>query len=181
MAKIDRLLLSFLGVLIAHELAYLVSAFAGYDNSIAHGHLKTAWLMGSASLLGLVARSLLRSLRRRKFQPANTASLASSIAAGYFVVEQIERLADGYSLATVLSEPVFWFGIAAAPLVAALLTRSLATLDHVAFCLVQPRRTYSRSNRVGFELGATSVFSLSTVFLSSSISLRGPPVKLSFR
>lgn len=181
MAQIDRLLLTFLGVLIAHEIAYLTSSLAGYENSIAHGHLRTAWLLGSASLLGLVARAVVKSLRRRDFAPGNPAVLAGSIAAGYFVVEQIERLADGYSALTLLGEPVFWLGLAVAPLVSVLLTRSLATVEAVAIKLVGNPEPQFEPRPATCSLATTSVQTLSPVLLSSSVGLRGPPCGLSFR
>lgn len=181
MAQIDRLLLTFLGVLIAHEVAYLTSALAGYENSIAHGHLRTAWLIGSASLLSLVARALLTSLRRRNFAPGNPALLAGSIAGGYFVVETVERLVDGYSVATLFGEPVFWLGLAVAPLVAVLLSRSLESLEALATKLVGERHDRIEAQPATCSLAATSVPSFSTVLLSSSVSLRGPPSGLSFQ
>ena len=64
MARIDRALLTILGVLITHEGSYLASSFAGYEDSVTHGHLKTAWLFGSVAALAALTRAVGRSLRR---------------------------------------------------------------------------------------------------------------------
>ncbi len=181
MAMLDRSLLAFLGVLIAHEVAYLTSSIAGYGNSVAHGHLKTAWLVGSVALLAVATRAVVTSLRRRRHHVGQPTQLAALIATGYVSLEQLERLADGYSLTTLFSEPVFWIGIAAAPLIAVLLTRALRTVELVAARLIDSRDDCPVSAVVPQTLGATSVRTLSTLLRSSVVSLRGPPVGFDLR
>ncbi len=179
MARIDRSLLVFLGVLIAHEVAYLTSSVLGYENSVTHGHLKTAWLLGSVALLGVLARSVLRSLRRRHHTPGNPATLSALIAGGYVVVEQAERLVDGYSALTLFSEPVFWLGIAAAPLVAGVLVRSLESVAAATARLVGEALADPEPISPTCTLRSTSLRLRTTIFLSSGVSRRGPPVSLS--
>lgn len=176
MRRVDSGLLAILGVLIAHEIAYLTSAAVGYETSIAHGHLKTAWLVGSVALLALVSRAIVTSLRRRRHDGGNVLHLAGSIAGGYFLMEQFERAIDGYGAFDIFSEPVFWFGLAAAPLVAAALSWSLRSVEQAVSRFIDTS-TPDAHSLVEFActLCITSLTPRPSPALSSVVSRRGPP------
>ena len=177
MARVDSGLLTFLGVLIAHEAAYLASAAVGYESSVAHGHLKVAWLLGTLAVLGLVAKSIIRSLRRRNYEPGNVLHLAGAISGGYFVMEQFERALDGYAATALFSEPVFWLGLAVAPLVAAALSWSLRSLPAAVGKFIDSQRApIPEATGLSCSLGATSLAFYPTTTLSSMVSRRGPPL-----
>lgn len=181
MARIDRALLAFFGVLVAHEVAYLSSSLAGYDNSIAHGHLQTAWLLGSVGLLAVLGRSLVTSLRRRNHVPDNPVLLAATIGGGYFALEFLERLADGLNPSTLFTEPVFWLGMAVAPLVALLLAFSLRTFATLTSQLLHRLNDGDEPRPAVCSLAATSTHFTCTDSLLSVVSRRGPPFDLNFR
>ena len=176
MARIDRALLTILGVLITHEGAYLASSFAGYENAVSHGHFKTAWLLGSVAALAALTRAVVKSLRRRNHEPGNPIALAAWIGSGYALLEQIERLADGYGALTLFSEPVLWLGLALAPLVALFLARSLHTVEEIAGRLTPSELVPCAVRCVISTLGASPQLAFSPVRLSSSVTERGPPV-----
>ena len=177
MARIDSAILAFLGVLLAHEIAYLTSSIAGFDTSVSHGHLRIAWLAGSLSLLSLLARSVIKSLRRRSHDGGNMVHLAGFIGFGYTLLEQFERALDGYGAASLFIEPVFWFGLAAAPLVALVLSWSLRSLEEAVAKLLEPDalKELSTPCRQG-ALGVTSLLYPCTPALSTVVSRRGPPL-----
>ena len=130
MRQLDSLLLAGVGVLIVHQSAYAMTALAGTESSVAHGHLQSAWLIASLGVLCALTRSIIRSLRRR-FTQMSELALFAAVAGGYLVLEQAERLWDGYGAFTLFSEPVFWVGLALAPLVALALSWSLRSLERV--------------------------------------------------
>lgn len=173
---VDSGLLTFLGVLIAHEAAYLTSAAVGYESSVAHGHLKVAWLLGSLAVLTLVGNAIVSSLRRRNYQPGNVLHLAAAISGGYFVMEQFERALDGYGATALFSEPVFWFGLAVAPLVAVGLSWSLRKIPPAVARFIEIRPAAVPA-AVGLtcSLAATSQPLFPSSTLSSVVSRRGPP------
>lgn len=176
MTRVDSGLLALLGVLIAHEVAYLSSSAVGYETSIAHGHLKAAWLVGSVGLLALLSRAIITSLRRRNHDGGNVLHLAGSIAGGYFLMEQFERALDGYGAFELFAEPVFWFGLAAAPLVAAVLSWSLRSVEEAVTRFVNHLPTEEQHLRkLVCSLGFTSISPLPSPALSSVVRRRGPP------
>ena len=59
MRRLDSLLLTGVGVLLVHQSAYTVSSLAGYKAAVTHGHLETAWLLGSLATIGALAVGLL--------------------------------------------------------------------------------------------------------------------------
>ena len=177
MTRVDSGLLAFLGVLIAHEAAYLASAAVGYESSIAHGHVKVAWLIGSLAVLGLLAKAIVSSLARRNHQPGNVLHLAAAISGGYFLMEQFERALDGYGATAIFSEPVFWLGLAVAPLVAAALSWSLRSIETaVARFIESAPKTPATTAGLSCSLGATSLALIPTSTLSSVVCRRGPPL-----
>ncbi len=177
MTRVDSAILAFLGVLLAHEVAYLTSSVVGYETSVAHGHLKTAWLLGSLFLLGLLSRSIITSLRRRHHDPGNVIHLAGSIAGGYFLMEQFERAIDGYGALTLFNEPVFWLGMAAAPLVAIVLSRSLHAVQRAVSRFVEAGEITEHAPALAAcSLGQTSIAFATSSTLSSVVSRRGPPL-----
>lgn len=176
MKRVDSGLLAFLGVLIAHEFAYLSSSALGYENSVAHGHLKTAWLLSSVAVLGLLSRAIITSLRRRRHDGSNVAKLTALIGTGYFFMEQFERALDGYGVFELFSEPVFWLGLAAAPLVAIALSWSLRSVeDAVSRFSTNSGVAVPPSAPFVCSLASTSVVALPSPVLSSVVSRRGPP------
>lgn len=144
MHRIDRLLLSAVGVLLVHQIAYTASAMAGAESAVGHGHLAQAWWFASLAALVALARSITRSLKRRAHDPGNELALFGWVASGYVALEQIERLVDGIGVTALFSEPVFWIGLAAAPFVALTLHRSIRKFEAVVDSLVAtpPRPTW---------------------------------------
>ena len=181
MRRLDSALLVLLGVLVAHQIAYLTSSAVGYETSIAHGHLKVAWLLGSVGLLATLARFLLSSLRRRKHDPGNVLHLAGAIAGGYLLMEEFERATDGYGLFALFHEPVFWFGLAAAPLVAIALSWSLRSFEAAVSRFIEGRADAPVSApRPSCSLAATSLVTVPTSPLSFAVCRRGPPIAFEF-
>ena len=179
MRRVDTALVAILGVLVSHQLAYMASSSLGYSTSVAHGHLKTAWLLGSLGLLAVLCRSVVASLRRRNHEAGNVAQLAGLIAAGYLVLEQFERALDGYGALALFGEPVFWFGLAAAPLVAVVLSWSLRSFEQAAARFIDSV-TQARPVPSGAScsLCATSIQLHLTSPLSFAVGRRGPPAEL---
>ena len=140
MMRIDSFLLAGVGVLVAHQGAYTLSAMTGQQSSLAHGHMQTAWLLGSLAVLALLTRSVVSSLRRRATSPVSEIALFVWIALGYSGLELGERVVDGYGALTLFSEPVYWIGLSLAPLVALALGWSFRSLEEAvsAFVAVAP-------------------------------------------
>lgn len=176
MQRLDSFLLAGVGVLIVHQVAYTVSALFGIETSIAHGHMAFAWFGGSLAMLGVLARSVTLSLKRRRYDALQSGSLALVISLGYTALEQIERLADGYGLVELFGEPVFWLGLALAPLVALVLHWSVrSAVELVATFLSSLTPQWStRAPQPAFAVVAAVPV---TVQLSSVMSRRGPPVR----
>lgn len=130
MERIDGVLLAGVGVLLVHQFAYTASALAGIETTGAHGHLGTAWLVGSFAALIVLARSIARSVRERNLQ-VNALPLAALIGGGYALMEGVERIVDGHSLQTLFEQPVFWLGLAAAPLLALALHAAITTVEQI--------------------------------------------------
>ena len=174
MQRFDSLLLSALGVLIVHQVAYMTSSLVGYETSIVHGSLAVAWFGGSMLALGALARSLTHSLQRRNHTSLSPWALSGSIAAGYLLMEQFERAVDGYGTLSIFLEPVFWLGMLAAPLVAYLLHWSVRSLvELIEDALLAPAQTYARPQRT---ILSPLVLELSPLVVPlDSVSRRGPP------
>ncbi len=177
MQRLDSFLLAGVGVLMVHQVAYTVSALFGVESSIAHGHMAFAWFGGSLALLGVLARSVTRSLKRRRYDAGPPGSLALAISMGYVALEQIERLADGYGLLQLFGEPVFWLGMALAPLVALALHWSVrSAVQLVSNFLSSSAPQWSTATpQPAFAVAACVV--PVTARLSSVMSRRGPPVR----
>ena len=178
MQRIDAVLLAGVGILSVHQGAYTLTALTGTESSIAHGHLQTAWLLASLGVLGVLARSVLRSVKARMSEGVSELALFGWIAAGYFVLEQVERQWDGYGALTLFSEPVFWVGLALAPFVALALSWSIRSLETALHNCVhnQPRVPRSR------DCAAPSTSRTNGIpvaqFLLRSAPRRGPPSTL---
>jgi len=137
MQRVDGLLLASAGVLLVHQSAYTVSAFAGFESTVGHGHLATAWLIGSFAALAAIARAIVRSVTSRHLR-INVLSLAALVGLGYGAMEAVERIANGINPVTLTSEPVFWLGLALAPLIALLLHISITTVERVVASVMAP-------------------------------------------
>lgn len=175
MRRLDSLLLTGVGVLLVHQSAYTVSSLAGYKAAVTHGHLETAWLLGSLATIGALARAITRSLRRRNYSQDSLRALTGWILVGYLGLETLERLANGLSAATLLGEPVFWLGLAFAPFVALVLNWSMRTVARLVSAAVgQPPQPVVTAV-APTSLAATSVRLLPQIFLSFTVSRRGPP------
>ncbi len=175
MRRLDSLLLAGVGVLIAHQVAYGVSTLAGYEISVAHGHLAVAWLAGSLAVLCLLTRSITRSLRHRSYLPGSFHSLSGAIALGYTGLEFAERLVGGLGAISLFSELVFWLGVALAPLLAAVLQWSVRTIERLASAIIDAQEKSTWPATRDSSLRATSIELLSHAPLSFVVSRRGPP------
>lgn len=176
MRRLDSILLGAVGVLVVHQVAYTASATLGYESSIAHGHLAFAWMAGSLAALVGLATAIARSLRSRNHVAASATSMTRWIAGGYLAMEALERTYDGAGAASLLSEPTFWLGVVAAPLVAFALRRSLDNAVRVVTAFIETMQTPNwRPTRV--VVPATfQLLTVRTDSVSASVSRRGPPV-----
>jgi len=179
MRRLDSLLLTGVGVLLVHQFAYAASSVVGVKTAVTHGHLEVAWLLGSLSAIGALARAITRSLARRSHNPGHTRTLASWITTGYLALETLERVANGLNAATLVTEPVFWLGLALGPAVALILVWSVRTVaQFVADALVADRPRWSPRSTTS-SLGATSISLPSPVLSAFVVSRRGPPLQVS--
>lgn len=179
MRRLDDVLLAGVGVLTVHQLAYTASAALGYESSIAHGHLAAAWLLGSLAALVGLASAVTRSLRRRSHDVGGLHSLSRCIVTGYAAMEALERTVDGVGAHSLLGEPVFWLGLAAAPAVAFVLRSAVGSAERIAeyiIAAVAPARSWPAIADPG--LGATTVELVPLSTGSFTVSRRGPPVRL---
>jgi hypothetical protein len=175
MWRLDSLLLAGVGVLLAHQVAYGLSTFVGYETSVAHAHFAVAWLAGSLAVLCVLARSITRSLRRRSYLPSSVHSLSGAIALGYTGLEFAERLVGGLGATSLFSELVFWLGVALAPLLASMLHWSVRTIERFASVIIGSPQSQSWPATRDSSLRATSIDLLSHAPLSFVVSPRGPP------
>ena len=175
MQRIDAVLLAGVGILSVHQGAYTLTALTGTESSIAHGHLQTAWLLASLGLLGVLSRSVLRSVKARTSEDISELALFGWIATGYFVLEQVERQWDGYGALTLFSEPVFWVGLALAPLVALALSWSLRSLETALHSYVRSQPRVPRSRDCTAPLTSQTDRIPVAQFLLRSAPRRGPP------
>lgn len=179
MQRIDSLLLASIGVLLVHQVAYMASALLGYEASVAHGNMAIAWFGGSLATLYVLARAITHSLKKRSHTSPNEIALFCAIAGGYVLLEQFERAIDGYGTFTLFSEPVFWLGMAVAPLVALALhwsVRSVVRLIEFVGPSVRTKRWPEAATLRAFAPAAT--ISPLSLRLASVVSRRGPPAGL---
>ena len=175
-SRIDSALLAGIGILGVHQIAYTLTALAGTESSVAHGHLQSAWLLASLGLLGALARSIVRSVRRRTTGHVSELALFAWIAGGYFVLEQAERTWDGYGALTLFSEPVFWIGLALSPLIALALTWSVRSLERALNHIVESlTRRPERMGAVPCSWPATGLVVAFDTALVLAAPRRGPP------
>lgn len=177
LSHLDFTLLGGFGTLVAHEIAYVPSAFSRAP--VAHGHLPLLWAVVSPLALWTVGSFIVRSLRSRPGRRTVSARQLGSAMAGIFVVmEVVERLANGLPVESLASEGVVWACLAIIPIVAVVLSRLISTAAKaVAAWIATPARpsfiplpSKPLFDQVsGFDLG--QVFSLSQ-------SRRGPPIRI---
>ena len=175
MRRLDSLLLAGVAILLVHQLAYAVSSLAGVETPVAHGHLQAAWLLGSLTAIGALARSITRSLRARDHELGGVWAFAGWVSAGYLTLEAAERIADGYGATSLLTEPVFWLGLLLAPLVAYVLEWSLRTVARLLADVIMTPNTRTAAAPPSASLGQTSVSLASPLLSSFMVSRRGPP------
>lgn len=175
MRRLDSLLLTGVGVLLVHQSAYTVSSLAGYKTAVSHGHLEAAWLLGSLTSIGALARAVTQSLRRRRHETDRLSVLATWILLGYLVLEATERMANGLPASSLLAEPVFWFGLVFAPLIALTLHWSMRTVAQLVADAVCKLAAVNPTPVRGSSLEATSVLLPATIVFSFAVSRRGPP------
>lgn len=176
MRRFDSLLLAGVGVLIVHQIAYTTSAVFGIENSVTHGHLAVAWFAGSLALLAVLARAVTHSLKSRHHESHTAPAIAAMISFGYIAMEQVERLADGYGAFELFAEPVFWLGMAIAPLVALVLHWSVQTAaELVSTFLATPSTAWFEVEPQPIAIPV--VVSPIAAQLSTVVSRRGPPVQ----
>lgn len=176
MRRLDSLLLAGVGVLLVHQGAYVMSSLAGVKVSVSHGHLETAWLIGSLTAILALARAVTRSLRSRHFDQSPPLSLTAWMLFGYLGMEATERVANGLSAFSLLGEPVFWIGLAIAPLVAMALHWSMRTVARVVADYASRPDARLVTPQVDPSLAATSVTLPPQIFQSFTVSRRGPPL-----
>jgi hypothetical protein len=180
MRRLDKVLLAAIGVLIVHQVAYTVSAIAGIQPSLVHGHLAVAWIGSSVAALLLLTRAVTRSLRARNHGVVDGFRLFGSIAGGYFFMEQFERALDGQSTFSLFAEPVFWLGLVATPLVAVALRWSVRAVERLASVFIPRQPVRVDSSHTEPSLAATALMGPAFPPLLFTATLRGPPRVLRF-
>jgi lysylphosphatidylglycerol synthetase-like protein (DUF2156 family) len=175
MRRLDSLLLTGVGVLLVHQSAYAVSSLGGYKTAVTHGHLEVAWLFGSLTAIGALARAVTRSLRKRRYAHDHLATLTMWIVSGYLVLETFERVANDLAATSLLSELVFWLGLLFAPLVALVLRWSMQTVARIVADAVASRDDTVRTGPPPSSLASTSVRLPAHIFFAFTVSRRGPP------
>lgn len=173
MKRIDSLLLAGLGVLIAHQISYSVTIAAGEVNTVAHGHLGSAWLIATIGAVFGLAYSVSKSLQRRGHVPPPTLLLATQIAAGYTGLEFTERAIDGNGF-SLFTESVYWLGLAVAPTVAAVLSWLIGRVQQLVAELV-PASTPVATPVEDNHPDTAPTRNVGLEILLFSLSRRGPP------
>lgn len=177
MRRVDTALLAGVGTLTVHQVAYALAAAFEYGNEVGHGHLATAWILGSLAAIGTLVTSVARSLRSRRHEPLSLPLLTMMIGGGYVLMEGVERWLDGSSPILLLSELVFWLGLVGSPLVAVAFRWSLRVASEVASRLFDATSQSTWPRSVPNDMRSTSVELLPLVVRSHSVSRRGPPVR----
>ena len=176
MRRLDSGLLAFLGVLAVHQIAYSISRAAGAPSAIDHGHLAVAWLLAGLAAVAGLTLAVTRSLRARRHHVGSRLLLAGIVAAGYTALEAIERAADGIPVSSLVTEAVFWLGLAAAPIVAVALSAMVRAADDLVRAFIEAR-TAEWPAAAPPSLFPTSVVLQPVLLRSESVSRRGPPVR----
>ncbi len=174
---LDFALLGGFGTLVAHEIAYVPSAFSRAP--VAHGHLPFLWAVVSPLALLVVGSYIVRSLRSRPGAKTVSATQLGSVMAAFFLLmEVLERLVNGLSVVSFVFEGVMWAGLAVIPFVAAALSRLISsaveavvawigTPQRPDFAFVPTEPIFDRVCDIAFE-----------ELLGHSQSRRGPPVRI---
>ncbi|NNC81263.1 MAG: hypothetical protein HKN94_14060 [Acidimicrobiales bacterium] len=176
MKRLDATLLSAVGVLVVHQVAYTASATLGYESSVAHGHLAVAWLASSLAALVVLATAVTRSLRARRHRTSSLSALAGWIGGGYIVMESLERTYDGAGALSLFPEPVFWFGLVATPLVALGLRRAADSAVRAITSFVETMRAVRWPTVAAISPPAFELLFVSSNSATAAVSRRGPPV-----
>lgn len=175
MKRFDASLLTGIGVLAVHQIAYSASSLLGAESAVGHGHLAAAWLLGGFVAVAGLARSVTRSLRNRKHAPASLGVMSLWVVLGYAGMESVERILDGSSVLGLAGEAVFWFGLLAAPLVAAALRSMTRSVHELAGRLIARHRSPEQRPDLPPPFAITSVELAPLLLRSDSVSRRGPP------
>lgn len=176
MKRLDATLLSAVGVLVVHQVAYTASATLGYESSVAHGHLAVAWLTSSLATLVMLAMAVTRSLRSRGHRTSSLPTLVGWIGGGYIVMEGLERTYDGAGALSLFSEPVFWLGLVATPLVALGLRRAADSAVQAITAFVETMRAVRWATVAILSPPAFELLFVSSNSATTAVSRRGPPV-----
>jgi uncharacterized membrane protein YoaK (UPF0700 family) len=153
-----------------------LSAFAGVDDAVGHGHLATAWIAGSLGAIAALAIGISRSLRARGHEVMSLPALVTVVGSGYTLMEAAERWFDGSSPAALLVEPVFWIGLVVTPIVVGLFRWTLRiAVDAIVEVITAPRTTWPPT-RTSPSWIPVFVDERPRVLRSSPVSRRGPPV-----
>ncbi len=142
-SRLDTVLLAGIGTLSVHEIAYVTrSSFASATGAeVAHGHIPVLWGLGGAIAVTVMVRMIVSAMRSRgNGLSVDPVLLGAAIAALYVSQEAAEVTLAGDAAISLLAEPVLWLGLAAAPVVAWLLTRLVTTVvDAIATAGSEPR------------------------------------------
>lgn len=177
LSLVDFTLLGGFGTLVAHEIAYVPSAFSRAP--VAHGHLPLLWAVVSPLALLAVGSFVVRSLRSRPGTRMVSASqLGSAMAAIFIAMEVVERLVNGLPVGSLVSEGVMWACLAIIPIVAVVLSRLISSaVEAVVEWIGIPARPSFIPLPSKPLFDQVSGFDLGQVF-SFSQSRRGPPVRI---
>lgn len=176
MHRFDLFLLSAVGVLLTHQVAYALVGLSA-QQTVSHGHLEAAWTYVPLALLMGLARSVTKSLQRRRFAGPSVRSLATYVAVGYFGLEMIERLAYGLDAVALVTEPVLWVGLVVACLVAAALHRAVMVATELALAWDSTTRRRWPALATSARPTAAVEVAVTNVHHHSVVSRRGPPVR----
>lgn len=132
MRRVDTFLLASIGVLVLHQIAYVITGSFATVVAVDHSHLAVAWNFGSVVMLLGLARAIVVSVKRRRHANVHIGYLTAAIAVGFVALEQVERLAAGYGATALFGEPVLWVALVIAPIVATVLSRSIRTVTQLA-------------------------------------------------
>ncbi len=175
--RLDSLLLAGVGIMAIHQIAYALATFGGSTSTVGHGHLETAWTLGSLAAIAGLASAVTQSLKRRHHTTLPLAALAFTLGSGYTALELAERSLNGLDPVSLFGEAVFWIGLAAALPVAFALRASVRTVADLVLQLtdrVDERPfTYHVSGPARFS--QTRRVPIPLPVRSRPCSRRGPP------
>ena len=98
--------------------------------------------------------------------------------AGYALLETVERAVDGLGAASIIAEPVFWLGLALAPLVAFALRIATRTIEELLVSVLLGNKSLPTMQRLALTFAGSTDHALEQNELDWSISRRGPPFVL---